>query len=453
MPVFDFDLMIIGGGSAGVRCSRRAAGYGARVALCEDAALGGTCVNVGCIPKKLFAYGAHFADHFEDARGYGWQVGEPALDWRVLIENKDKEITRLNGIYERMLSRAGVELVSGRGVVTGPHEVTVGDRVFSAHRIVIATGGSPSLPEFEGREHVITSNEVFSLPERPEHVLIAGGGYIGVEFASIFNGYGVQVDLVHRGDLFLRGFDRDCRHAVANEMRKLGVRLHFDCALQAVQKREDGRLEVTLTDGERMTTDLVLGAIGRSPKTAGLGLEAVGVALSPKGGVVVNDQFQSTVDHIYAIGDVIERMELTPVALAEGEVLARNLFGPPGPPVDYTDIPTAVFSNPTLSHVGLTEDEARLRFSKIRIYKAQFRPLLHTMTGRDSKIFMKLIVDAATDRVVGCHMVGPEAAELVQGLAVAMKAGATKAHFDATLGIHPTAAEEFVTMRTPEPEH
>jgi len=444
--------MVVGGGSAGVRCSRRAAAFGARVALCEEKDLGGTCVNVGCVPKKLFAYGAHYPEHFEDAKGYGWQVGDPILDWKVLIANKNTEISRLNAIYGRMLKRAGVEVVQGRGVVTGRHEVTVGDRTFSAHQIVIATGGSPFVPDFDGREYVSTSNDIFDLPERPDRVLIAGGGYIGVEFASIFNGYGAEVDLVHRGELFLRGFDEDCRHAVANEMRKLGVRLHFNCTFDSVGKRSDGRFDVCLTDGESLVADLVLAAVGRRPNTRGLGLEALGVQLSDRGGVIVDDELRTSVRHIFAIGDVIERVELTPVALAEGEVLARNLFGPDTARVDYTDIPTAVFSNPTLSSVGLTEAEARERFDRIRIYKAQFRPLLHTMTGRDSKIFMKLIVDDASDRVVACHMVGPEAAELIQGLAVAMKAGATKAHFDATLGIHPTAAEEFVTMRKPASE-
>ncbi len=409
-------------------------------------------MNVGCVPKKLFAYGAHFAHHIEDARGFGWAVDEPTLDWSALIGRKDTEIERLNAVYARLLTRAGVEFVRGRGVVTGPHEVTVGDRVFSAKVVVIATGGTPHIPAFAGNEHVHTSDEIFSLEERPAHVLIAGGGYIGVEFASIFNGFGTEVDLVHRGELFLRGFDNDCRHAVANEMRKNGVRLHFNCALQGVHKRPDGRFDVALTDKETMTADLVMAALGRRPNTAGMGLEAAGVKLSERGGVIVDAQFRSSVDHIYAIGDVIERVLLTPVALAEGDVLARNLFGPGEAVMDYAGIGTAVFSNPCLSQVGLSESEARAKHGRIRVYKTHFRPLKHTMTGRDAKIFMKLIVDGSTDRVVGCHMVGPDAAELMQGLAIAMKAGATKAHFDATIGIHPTAAEEFVTLRTPEPE-
>jgi glutathione reductase (NADPH) len=449
MSMVKWDLIVIGGGSAGVRCSRRAAEFGARVLLCESKALGGTCVNVGCVPKKLFAYGAQFSDHIEDARGFGWQTVRPELNWSTLIQNKDAEISRLNGIYERMLQRAGVEIVRGHARVSGEGEVTVGKRVFRGQNLVIATGGQPFVPALEGGEHLVTSDEIFSVAKRPERTVVLGGGYIGVEFASILNGFGSQVTLVHRGDMFLRAFDDDCRRVVAAEMQKRGVDLQFGRSLRAVRREEDGRFSVELADGEILSADLVMGALGRRPNTAGLDLEARGVVLSPRGGVEVDDRFQTSVSGIYAIGDVIERVALTPVALAEGEVLARRLFGPGALDVDYTDIPTAVFSNPTLSTVGLTEAEARQKYDAIRVYKANFRPMLHTMSGRDARVFMKLLVDDGSDRVVGCHMVGPEAAELVQGLAIAMRAGATKAHFDATIGIHPTAAEEFVTMRTP----
>jgi glutathione reductase (NADPH) len=449
MSKVEWDLIVIGGGSAGVRCSRRAADLGATVLLCESKDLGGTCVNVGCVPKKLFAYGSQFADHLEDARGFGWQTVRPELDWSVLIQNKDAEISRLNGIYERMLERAGVKIVRGHARLSADGEISVGDRVFRGKNIVIATGGKPFLPPFEGADHLVTSDEIFSVPECPKHAVVLGGGYIGVEFASILNGFGSEVTLVHRGDMFLRAFDDDCRRVVAGEMQKRGVDLQFNRSIQAVRRAEDGRFVVELADGGSVTADLVMGALGRRPNTGGMDLEARGVDLSPRGGVVVDDRFQTTVPGIYAIGDVIERVELTPVALAEGEVLARRLFGSGASDVDYTDIPTAVFSNPTLSTVGLTEAQARLRYETIRVYKAHFRPMLHTMSGRDARVFMKLVVDDESDRVVGCHMVGPEAAELVQGLAIAMRAGATKAHFDATIGIHPTAAEEFVTMRQP----
>jgi len=411
--------------------------------------LGGTCVNVGCVPKKLFAYGASYTEHFEDARGFGWESVRPPLDWPMLIANKDAEIRRLNAIYLRMLQRAGVEVLRGRARITGVGQVTVGDEVLSARKIVIATGGTPFVPDVEGAELLVTSDQIFSIAALPSHAVIVGGGYIGVEFASILHGFGVEVELVHRGPLFLRGFDEDCRRVVAEELSKRGIALHFERSLRGLRPREDGRLAVTLTDGEERVTDLVMAAVGRRPNTAGLGLADVGVAQSDRGGVVVDDGFQTSVPGIYAIGDVIERVALTPVALAEGEVLARKLYRSGDGVVDYSDIPTAVFSRPTLSSVGLSEAEARERYDAVRIYKAHFRPLLHTLTGRDSRVFMKLVVDDGSDRVVGCHMVGSGAAEIVQALAIAMRAGATKAHFDQTLGIHPTAAEEFVTMRTP----
>lgn len=447
MPTYDFDLLVIGGGSGGVRCARTAAALGARVGLIEASRMGGTCVNLGCVPKKLFSYGAQFADHFEDAAGYGYTVEGVRFDWSALVAAKDREIERLNGIYERLLDRAGVEILRGRGVVSGPHEVEVDGRRHTSRVLVVATGGWPWLPDFPGREHVITSNEVFSLERLPERIVIAGGGYIAAEFASIFRGFGSEVRLVHRGELFLRGFDLDARRELANEMRKRGVKLHFDCTFERVERSADG-VVVQLSDGARLEADTALFAVGRRPNTRGLGLEGVGVRLSERGAVVVDDTYRSSVPSIYAIGDVIDRIQLTPVALEEGTVLARNLFGGSDLRVDYTDVPTAVFTSPNLAAVGLTEEEARARTS-VRIYKTLFRPMKHTMSGRDERTFMKLVVDDATDRVLGCHMVGPDAGELVQGLAIALKCGATKAQFDATLGIHPTAAEEFVTMRDP----
>jgi glutathione reductase (NADPH) len=449
LPTYDFDLFVIGGGSAGVRCSRMSASFGARVGMAEEKYLGGTCVNVGCVPKKLFSYGSHYGEELEDARGYGWTVDGVDFDWSTLVANKDKEIARLNDVYRRMLDRAGVEVFDARATVTGPHSVRVGGREVTAEHIVVATGGWPWVPDdLPGVEHAITSNEVFSLPELPRRLVVGGGGYIAVEFASIFAGLGVHVDLVYRGPLFLRGFDDDVRHEIANEMRKKGVHLHFDCVFARIDRSEAG-LHVVLTDGDTMDADQVLMALGRRPNVAGLGLQEVGVALGEGGAVVVDEHFQTTVPSIYALGDVIDRVQLTPVALAEGMVLARNLFCGAAQKVSYRDIPTAVFTHPNIGTVGLTESEAREQYGKLRLYKSLFKPMRHTMTGRNEKTFMKLVVDDATDRVVGCHMVGPDAGEIIQGLAVAMTCGATKAQFDATIGIHPTAAEEFVTMRTP----
>jgi len=448
MPSYDVDLFVIGGGSAGVRLSRMSASLGARVMLAEAADLGGTCVNVGCVPKKLFSYGAHFAEDFEDAAGYGWSVGEVSFDWPTLRRNKDKEIERLNGIYEWILEQADVELIRGRAQITGPHEVTVAGRTITAERIAVCTGGQPRVPEIEGAEHCLVSDDIFALDTLPERLLIVGGGYIAVEFASIMNGFGVHADLAYRGDLFLRGFDRDVRHELANELRKKGVHLHWNCKVGKVVRRDDGCLDAHLTDGDVVTVDQVLMAIGRTPNVAGLGLDAVGVLRNERGAVVVDDQFQTNVPSIYALGDVIDRVQLTPVALGEAMVLAHNLYNQEARQMDYADIPTAVFTHPNVGTVGLTQTEAEARFERIRLYKSLFRPMKHTMTGRNEKTFMKIIVDDATDRVVGCHMVGPDAGELIQGLAVALKCGATKAQFDATIGIHPTAAEEFVTMRT-----
>ncbi|MCB9677147.1 MAG: glutathione-disulfide reductase [Alphaproteobacteria bacterium] len=454
MPGFDYDLFVIGGGSGGVRGARIAAGFGARVGLAEEKYLGGTCVNVGCVPKKLFSYASHFHEEFEDARGFGWTSGEVSFDWATLKRNKDREIGRLNDVYARMLDRAEVEIHRARAVIEGPNRVRVGDRSYTAANILVAVGGRPWLPDFPGREHVLVSDDLFALERLPKRLVIAGGGYIACEFASIFNGLGLEVDLVYRGKHLLRGFDDDLRHHLANEMRKKGVRIHFDAAFASVEKTADG-VKVHLTDGDHLAADAALFAVGRRPYTANLGLEAAGVEVSESGAIVVDDEFRTTAPGIYAVGDVIDRVQLTPVALAEGMFVARRLFGPGGPTVSYENIPTAVFTHPNIGTVGLTEAQARARFDRIRLYKSTFRPMKHTLSGRDEKTFMKLVVDDATDRVVGCHMIGPDAGEIVQGLAVALTCGATKAQFDATLGIHPTAAEEFVTMRTewvPQPE-
>lgn len=451
MNSYDYDLVVIGAGSGGVRASRMAAAFGARVAVIEERYLGGTCVNVGCVPKKLFVYGSHFKEDFEQAAGYGWRLGEPTFEWSGMLGNKDREIARLNGVYGRMLDGAGVEVIDGRGTVVGPHAVQVGDRTLSTGKILIATGSWPHMPELPGIEHAITSNEAFHLTALPERVLVVGGGYIAVEFAGIFQGLGSQVTQIYRGEQFLRNFDGDVRTHVAVELRKKGIDLRF--SLNVLSIRLDGDTRVcTLTDGSELRVDCVLMATGRLPLSRGLGLEEVGVALSGRGGVVVDANFVTSVPSILAVGDVIDHIQLTPVALAEGMFVARYHFG--GLDVDcpdYRNIPTAVFCQPTIGTVGLTEEEARMDHDVV-IYRSTFKPMKLTMTSGDERTLMKLVVDRQTDRVLGCHMVGPAAGEIIQGLAVAMKCGATKAAFDATIGIHPTAAEEFVTMRTPVAE-
>ncbi|MBX2802947.1 MAG: glutathione-disulfide reductase [Myxococcales bacterium] len=452
MPGYDYDLIVIGGGSGGVRAARMAASYGARVVLVEEKEMGGTCVNVGCVPKKLFAFGSHYSDDLRDMAAYGWQLpGEARFDWATLKRNKDKEIARLNGIYLQILDRADVEVATGRGTVTGPHEVTVGTRRLSGQHILVATGGRPWRPEpaqMPGVEHTWVSDHIFEMEELPERMLVVGGGYIAVEMASIFHGFGVNVDLAYRGEMLLRGFDDDVRHELSNELRKRGLHVHFRCAPQRVTREADGRLRVHMDDSEVVVTDAVLMATGRVPNTFGLGLQDVGVQLSDRGAVLVNDRYQTTVPSIYAVGDVIDRMQLTPVALAEGMLVARNLFLGEDNELDYAYTPTAVFTHPSVGTVGYTEAEARKHFGAVRLFKSHFRPMRHTLTGHNERTFMKLIVDAETDRVVGLHMVGPDAAEITQGFAVAMRCGATKAQFDATIGIHPSAAEELVTMRT-----
>lgn len=448
---YDWDLFVIGAGSGGVRAARTAAATGARVAVAEDRYLGGTCVNVGCVPKKLYSYAAHFHDAFEDAGGFGWQLSEPPrFDWATLRDNKIGEIKRLNGIYGRLLEGAGVGLIQGRARILDPHTVEVAGETHSAERILVAVGGWPWVPEFPGSELTLTSNEVFDLDTFPERFLVLGGGYIAVEFASIFNGLGSQTHLIYRGDLYLRGFDQQVREFTRDQMAAKGVNLHFGTNIERIDQCESG-LAVTLTSGEVLEVDAVLAATGRRPHLEGLGLDAMGVELADSGHVKVNDRFETSLPSILALGDVSGGPELTPVALAEAMHLVAHHFGdiPPAAPLDYRNIATAVFCHPSIGTVGLSEEEAREQCGDIRVYVTDFRPMKHTLSGSQERCLMKLVVDDASDVVVGAHMVGEEAGEVFQGIAIAVRAGLTKADFDATVGIHPTGAEEFVTMRTP----
>jgi glutathione reductase (NADPH) len=445
---YDYDLFVIGGGSGGVRCARFAAGYGAKVAIAEERYWGGTCVNVGCIPKKLFVYGSHMAEELEDMAGFGWQVGETSFDWQRLVANKNDEIGRLNGIYERMLRSGGCEVIDGRATIVDPHTVEVAGKRHTSRHLLVATGGWPYVPHFMGCEHAVTSNELFFLEKLPKKMVIVGGGYIAVEFAGIFNGLGVEVTQLYRRNLFLRGFDRDIREFLADEMRKKGVDLHFNCDITMIEKQGD-RFVATLDRGTTIEADLIVYATGRHPVTKGFGLEEVGVKLGEDGAIVVDDMFQTSVPSIYALGDVVGHMELTPVALAEGMAVAKNLFAGETATVDYDMVPTGVFSQPEVATVGLTEDDAHERYGAIDIYTSEFRTLKHTLTDNTERTLMKLVVDRATDRVLGAHMVGTHAGELIQGIAIALNAGATKAVFDKTIGVHPTSAEEWVTMREP----
>jgi glutathione reductase (NADPH) len=447
---YDFDLYVIGAGSGGVRAARFAAGFGAKVAVAESRYLGGTCVNVGCVPKKLLVYGAHFAEDFEQASGFGWNLGEANFDWATLIANKDREINRLNGIYRNLLVNSGVTLHEAHAKILGPHEVEVKGERFTAKNILIATGGWPQIPEIPGSEHAIGSNEAFFLKELPKRVLVVGGGYIAVEFAGIFQGLGANTTLLYRGDLFLRGFDGAVRKHLHEELTKRGMDLQFNADIARIDKQADGSLKATLKDGRVLEADCVFYATGRRPMLDNLGLENTGVQLDDKGFIKVDDEYRTTEPSILALGDVIGRVQLTPVALAEGMAVARRLFKPEHyRPVDYKMIPTAVFSLPNIGTVGLTEEQAREAGHEVVIFESRFRPMKLTLTECQEKTLMKLVVDGTTDKVLGCHMVGPDAGEIVQGLAIALKAGATKRDFDDTIGVHPTAAEEFVTMRTP----
>ncbi len=446
MAGYDFDLFTIGAGSGGVRASRMSAAFGAKVAVAEERYLGGTCVNVGCIPKKLLVYASHYGEDLQDAAGYGWAAAGQ-FDWSRLIANKDKEIRRLNEIYRKLLSDAGVTIIEAHAEVIDPHTVLIDGRKITARFILVAVGSWPMVSNFPGAVHAITSNEAFYLSALPKRVVIVGGGYIGVEFAGIFHGLGVQTTQLYRNELFLRGFDIDIRTSLAEEMRKRAINLRFKTDIARIDKAEDG-LMATLTDGSMIEADQILYATGRISKTPNLGLENAGVALKENGAVIVNEYSQSTVENIYAIGDCTDRMMLTPVAIAEGMAVAQTLFNNKPTKPNYLNVPTAIFSNPNCGTVGMTEDQARANNIEIDIYRSRFKPLKHTLTGRDERTMMKLVVERDTDRVLGCHMVGADAGEIIQGLAIALNCGVTKAQFDATIGIHPTAAEEFVTMRT-----
>ena len=445
MAEYDYDLFVVGAGSGGVRAARVASELGARVAIAEMDRMGGTCVNVGCIPKKLFVYGSHFSYDFEDARGYGWST-ESSFDWATLLANKDREIARLNRIYEALLEGAGVDLLIGRARLVAPHAVEVDGTLRSAERILIATGGNAIVPDIPGREHALTSNAMFSLEELPQSMMMVGAGYIALELGSVLCALGVNVTLVHRGEEILRGFDRDLRCHLHDELEAKGMRILLETRVQELRETGSG-FEARLDNGEVLETDFPVFAIGRKPRIEGLGLEDLGVELGCRGGIVVDDDFTSSVPSIYAVGDVTDHIQLTPVALAEGMHFAHRFYGQGDHRIDYMSIPTAVFCQPELATVGLTEAEAWHRCQDVRVYKSVFTPLKLTLSERKEHSIVKLVVDASNDRVIGCHMAGHGAAEIIQGLAVAMKAGATKAQFDATIGIHPTSAEEFVTLR------
>lgn len=447
---YDFDLYVIGAGSGGVRAARFSAGFGAKVAVAESRYLGGTCVNVGCVPKKLLVYGAHFCDEFEHSKGFGWTPGDAKFEWATLIANKDREINRLNGIYRDLLVNSGVTLHEGHAKIVDPHTVEINGERHTARNILITTGGWPQTPEIPGHEHAISSNQAFFLKELPKRVLVVGGGYIAVEFAGIFHGLGAETTLLYRGDLFLRGFDGTVRKHLQEELSKRGMNLQFNANIERIDKQADGSLKATLKDGRQLEADCVFYATGRRPMLDNLGLENTGVKLDKKGFVEVDELYQTAEPSILALGDVIGRVQLTPVALAEGMAVARRLFKPEQyRPVNYKMIPTAVFSQPDIGTVGLTEEEAREAGHEVVIFESRFRPMKLSLTECQERTLMKLVVDAKTDKVLGCHMVGPEAGEIVQGLAIALKSGATKRDFDDTIAVHPTSAEEFVTMRTP----
>jgi len=462
MNPYDFDLFVIGGGSGGVRAARMAAQRGVRVALAEahgQAGLGGTCVNAGCIPKKLYGYAAHYATAQRESQGYGWEAAPARLNWATLKANRARELARLNGVYADLLRASGVALLEGWARLLDPHTVSLatlnadgspGQRRFSAARILVATGAAPHLPHFKGREHALHSSDLFEIEPFPQRLLVVGGGYIACEFASIFHGLGAQVTQLYRGEQILRGFDDELRHFLAAELLKQGLDLRLQAGVLGLERHADG-LHVALEDGNHLVVDAALYATGRRPNVQGLGLEELGVALGAQGEIVVDAQFQSSVPSVYALGDVTGPMQLTPVALAQAMRLVDQLYGSghARPALDLDLVPTAVFTHPSLATVGLSEEQARQRYPRVRVYRSEFRALRHTLSASSERTLIKLIVNDADDRVLGLHMVGAEAGEIVQGFAVALQAGATKAQFDATLGIHPTVAEEFVTLRTP----
>ncbi|MBI3706608.1 MAG: glutathione-disulfide reductase [Proteobacteria bacterium] len=449
MADFDFDLLTIGAGSGGVAAARRAASYGARVGIVESVRVGGTCVLRGCVPKKLLVYGTHVAEDLADAAGFGWTIDGARLDWAKLIAAKDRELDRLNGIYIKMLTDSRVRILEGFAKLIGPNQVRIGDKTHTAKHILIATGGRPELPPIPGIEHAITSNEALDLKALPKRMVIAGGGYIAVEFAGIFNAAGVAVTELIRAPMILRGFDDDVRAHLAAEMTKKGIVIRAGVKAARIDKT-DTAYRLTTESGEAIETDLVMYATGRTPNTANMGLAETGVQLNKRGAVAVDEWQQTTVPGIYAIGDCTDRLNLTPVAIAEGRAMAETLFNRNPMRMDHADVPSAVFSQPPVGSVGMTEAAARMQ-SEIDIYRAVFRPMKHTLSGRDERTLMKLVVERSSGRVLGCHMVGADAPEIIQGVAIAIKAGLTKRAFDQTIAIHPTAAEEFVLMREPVP--
>ena len=449
IPDFDYDLIVIGAGSGGVRAGRIAAGHGARVAVVEADRPGGTCVIRGCVPKKLLVYGSSFGSDVEDAAGFGWQIEEAHHDWATLIAAKDAEINRLEGIYRMLLANAGADLIEGYGSVTGPHHVSVGDKTYTAGKILLAVGGVPQLLDVPGMtEHAITSNEALDLPDRPQHIVIYGSGYIALEFAGIFAGFGSDVHLVYRGELPLRGFDEDVRSMIAPALEGRGITLHSGRTIAKIEAH-DSQYQVTFDDGNTLLTDKVMAATGRRPNITGLGLEEAGVSINSKGAVIVDDRSCTSVPSIFAVGDVTDRVNLTPVAIGEGHAFADKEFGGTPRSISHENIASAVFSQPPIASVGLSEVEAEKQYGGLTIYESRFRPMKNTLSGRQEQTYMKLVVSSDTDKIIGVHMMGPDAAEIMQGIAIAIKMGATKADFDAVIGIHPSAAEEFVTMRTP----
>ena len=445
---FDYDLFVIGAGSGGVRAARMSASHGAKVAFAEEHRVGGTCVIRGCVPKKLFVYASHFAEEFEDAAGFGWEVGQSSFEWSNLVANKDTEIDRLNKIYMRNLKASGVEILNGRAVFKDAHTVLLDGREITANYILIAVGATPFMPQIEGIEHAISSNEAFYLKDFPSDITIVGGGYIAVEFAGIFNGLGANVTLVYRGEEILRGFDGDIRTHVQEEMIKKGIEIQIQNDVASIKKVGKG-FEVSFKNGTRRETSCVMYATGRVPYVQGLGLDTVDVELGSKGEIKVDAYSQTSVDNIYAVGDVTDRSQLTPIAIREGAAFAETVFNNTPLAVDHSNIPTAVFSQPPVGTVGMTEEEARDNKFDVDIYKSVFRPMKHTLSGRDEKTLMKLVVDRKTDKVLGLHIVGPDSGEMIQAFGIAVKMGATKSQFDATVAVHPTAAEELVTMKQP----
>ena len=446
MPHYEYDLFIIGGGSGGIRAARISSNLGARVALAEESDLGGTCVNVGCVPKKLLFYASHFAEDFNNSNYYGWSFDNKKFNWNKLIKNKNIEIERLNNIYKKMLLDASVDIFSGHASLVDSNTIKIGDKLITSKNILISTGGYPFIPKITGNDHVFTSNEAFFLKSLPKKIIIVGGGYIAVEFASIFNELNVETHLVYRGSLFLRGFDKDLREQLKNEMIKKGINLKFNTEIEKISK-ENNNLTIKLTSGESLNASHVMYATGRMPNSTNMNLDQVGVKLDKNNAIKVNKFYQTNLSSIYAIGDVCNRHNLTPVALAEGSILANNLFNKKNDTLNYNNIATCIFSQPNVATVGLSEEEAKKKYNDIKVFKSSFTPMKLTLTKSDEKNFIKLIIDKETDLVIGAHLVSDNAGEIIQGIAIAIKSGATKKIFDETIGIHPTTAEEFVSMR------